>query len=130
MIYIFLFPVDMNFSIIFFTSHGERNWPFFTFTGFPVFAAASIRSVCLHKKAGIWIVSSTSAAGFISSIEWMSDITGILNLVLTSERILSPLSIPGPLYEETDVLFALSNELLKTKGRPSLPQISFSFSAV
>ena len=31
-------------------SHGARNWPFFTLTTLPVFAAATSRSVCRRKK--------------------------------------------------------------------------------
>jgi hypothetical protein len=82
--------------MIFFTSQGARNCPFFIFTGLPVFEAERIKSVCLQRKAGICKASSTSAAGLTSSAEWTSDMTAISNLLLTSESILSPFSIPGP----------------------------------
>jgi hypothetical protein len=38
--------------------------------------------------------------------------------------------MPGPLKEVTDVRFALSKELLNTKGRPTDRQISLSLWAV
>src|SRR3972149_555889 len=47
-------------------SRGDRNCPFFTFTGFRVRPQASTRSVCRQRKAGTWSTSSTSAAGSTS----------------------------------------------------------------
>src|SRR4030042_6106198 len=98
--------------MIFFTSHGARNGPFLTLTGFPVCDAERIKSVCLHRKAGIWRALRTSAAGLTSSTEWTSEMTGIANLLRMSERILNPFSKPGPLKEEKEVRLALSWELL------------------
>ncbi len=56
-----LYPLSVNkilllFLILFITfdiSYGDKNCPFFTLTGFFVLAAATNKSVCLHKKAGI-----------------------------------------------------------------------------
>jgi hypothetical protein len=54
-------------SSIFFTGlamfSGARNWPCLMLTTAPVFAAATTSSDCMHKYAGIWITSQTSAAG-------------------------------------------------------------------
>ena len=43
-------------------SSGARNWPFLRLTTRPVFAAATIRSVCRERNAGICRTSATSAA--------------------------------------------------------------------
>ena len=43
-------------------SQGARNWPFFTLTTRPVFAAAISRSVWRQRKAGICRMSTASAA--------------------------------------------------------------------
>ena len=50
--------------------------PFFTFTGLPVRPAASSRSVCRQRKAGIWSASTTSGAGAACAGSWMSVSTG------------------------------------------------------
>src|SRR3546814_18694829 len=42
-------------------SQGARNCPFFTFTAAPLLQAASRRSVCLHRHAGICSTSTTFA---------------------------------------------------------------------
>ena len=44
-------------------SLGATNWPFLRFTPRPVRATASTRSVWRQRKAGIWMMSTTSAAG-------------------------------------------------------------------
>jgi len=44
-------------------SQGERNCPFFKFTTRPVFPAATSKSVCRERNAGICRTSATSAAG-------------------------------------------------------------------
>ena len=44
-------------------SHGARNWPFFTLTARPVSPAATRRSVCRQRNAGICSTSTASAAG-------------------------------------------------------------------
>ena len=50
-----------------FISAGDRNWPFLTFTPRPCMAAAcpaaTSRSVCRHRNAGICSRSTTRAAG-------------------------------------------------------------------
>ena len=38
---------------------GGIHWPFLTFTGLPVAPAATSRSVCRQRKAGIWSTSAT-----------------------------------------------------------------------
>ena len=103
-----MFPLSSNFLIIFSTLNGDKNWPFFTLTTLPVFAAAINRSVCLQRNAGIWIISTTSLTASACSGKWMSVVTGILNECLISSKILSPLSRPLPRNEDNDVLFALS----------------------
>ena len=46
-----------------------KNCPFLILTGLPVLPIASMKSVCLHRNAGIWIISKTFAALSISFIE-------------------------------------------------------------
>ena len=48
------------------------HWPFFTFTGRPVRPAATSRSVCRQRNAGIWSASATSAAPAACAGSWMS----------------------------------------------------------
>ena len=56
-------PVSATFSTALAISHGERNCPFFRFTTRPVFPAATSRSVCRERNAGICSTSATSATG-------------------------------------------------------------------
>ena len=93
-------------------------------TVFPVRAAASSRSVCRHRKAGICNTSATCATGSACQLSCMSVRILSLYLFLTSSSISSPLSIPGPLKELTDVLFALSKDALKMMSVPSWLLIS------
>src|SRR5579875_3647521 len=58
-----LVPVERTFSTTFFISHGAKNCPFFTLIALPVLAAASTKSVCLQRNAGICSTSHTSATG-------------------------------------------------------------------
>src|SRR3990170_5032627 len=80
-----------------FLSPWDMNCPFFTFTLFLVKAADKIRSVCLHRKAGICKTSSISLDLFISSVVCMSDNIGNPVPTLTLSRIFKPFSMPGPL---------------------------------
>ena len=81
----------------------------------PVFASAATKSVCLAKKAGSWIISRTLEAKSASSGECTSEIIKISSSSFISLNILRPFSIPGPLKEFADVLFALSNDALKIR---------------
>src|SRR5262245_5114323 len=99
-------------------SQGARNCPFLMFTVFPVRPAATRRSVCRHRNAGIWRMSSTLAAGSACSGSWMSDRTGTPAARLTASRMRSPSFMPGPRNERTEERFALSKEALKTYGTP------------
>jgi hypothetical protein len=47
-------PPARSFEVMCTVLPGSRNWPFFTNTDRPVAAAASRRSVCRHRNAGIW----------------------------------------------------------------------------
>ena len=51
------------FSVIAVTSPGATNCPFFTLMHLPVSAAATSKSVCRQRNAGIWSTSATSLAG-------------------------------------------------------------------
>ena len=66
---------------------GERNCPFFILTVLPVLAAATSRSVCLQRKAGICRISTYSAAMAASSEAWMSVTVGTPNVSCTFFRI-------------------------------------------
>ena len=59
-------------------------------------AAARIRSVCRQRNAGIWMTSSTSAAGSTSLTWWTSESTGTLKVSRTLRRMRSPSTSPGP----------------------------------
>ena len=48
-------PDSMSLATTLLMSHGAMNCPFFTLTGRPVAAAASSRSVCRARNAGIWM---------------------------------------------------------------------------
>ena len=67
------------------------------FKGILVEAASLIKSVCLAKNAGIWIISRTSDALATSSTVCTSEIIGTLNSSFKLERILRPSLTPGPL---------------------------------
>src|SRR5258708_19404612 len=56
-------PALSAFATTAFISHGARNWPFLMLIAHRVFAAASMRSVWRESNAGIWITSTTFAAG-------------------------------------------------------------------
>jgi hypothetical protein len=93
-------------------SHGARNWPFLTLTGLPVAPAASSRSVCRHRKAGICKTSTISATGAHCSGAWMSVRTGRPVRSRSSARIGSPALRPMPRAPASEERLALSNEVL------------------
>ncbi len=95
------------------TSRGARNWPFLTFTAFPVWAHASMRSVWRQRNAGIWRRSMCSAAISASWGWWMSVVTGMPSSFEISPSILVPSLTPGPRNASPDVRFALSYDALK-----------------
>ena len=94
---IFVFPVDIILLIIFLISCGDKNWPFFIFIILLVFEADIIKSVCLDKNAGIWIISTTS-----ETIEqwdsWCTSVNkGQLYVFFKSSKIRKDSSKPIPL---------------------------------
>src|ERR1019366_2269281 len=95
-----LLPVDATFSAARWISCGATNCPFLMLTMRPVRPAASSKSVCRHRNAGICKMSATSAAGS----------------AFTPARIRSPSLRPGPRYAVPLVRLALSKEALKTKS--------------
>jgi hypothetical protein len=101
-------------------SSGAIHCPFLTFTGKPVPPPASSRSVWRQRKAGICSTSTTSAAAAHCPGSWMSVSRGSPVSARTRSSRRSPSSIPGPRGDPGDFeRFALSNEALKTTGRPS-----------
>ena len=101
-------PVLAILAATFTMSHGARNWPFFTFTAAPVSPAASSRSVCRHRKAGICSTSTACAAGAHCSGACTSVSTGQPKRPRTSARIASPRSMPMPRAALALVRLALS----------------------
>ena len=89
-------PVARAFSTTGAMSQGARNWPFLMFTGLPVLAAATTRSVWRHKKAGICKTSRTSAAGATSLTWCTSESTGSPTSAFTRARISRPVFQPRP----------------------------------
>jgi len=57
-------------------SQGAKNWPFLTLTTLPVAAAATRRSVCRHRKAGICSTSTACATSEHCAASWTSVSTG------------------------------------------------------
>jgi hypothetical protein len=103
-------PAPVTFRATFAMSQGARNWPFLTLTARPVRAAATRRSVCRHRKAGIWSTSTTSATGAHWSFSCTSVRTGRPSVSLTSAKIDRALSRPMPRALDAEVRFALSKE--------------------
>ena len=96
-------------------SAGARNCPFFTLTARPVAAAASSRSVCRQRKAGICSMSQTCGRRRAAcSGRWMSVVTGSPVARRTVSSTASPSSIPRPRNAPALVRLALSNDALKT----------------
>ncbi len=77
-------------------SHGARNWPFLTLTARPVLAAATNRSVCRQRNAGICKISTTSATRAHCSGSCTSVSTGTPSFSRSSAKIASALSRPMP----------------------------------
>lgn len=70
-------PADLTFSAELRMTDDAQNCPFFIWMTLPVLAAATRRSVCRHRKAGIWMMSATlpTASAWLASC--MSVIMGI-----------------------------------------------------
>ena len=109
---ILLFPDSDIFFVTFTISHGAKNWPFFTLIIFFVFAAATSKSVCLHKKAGICKTSTCFDTSSHCSALWMSVKIGTFNSFLILSNTGRDASKPAPLLPFKLVLLALSNEVL------------------
>jgi hypothetical protein len=89
-------PEARTFSTTLTMSLGATNWPFLTFTGRPLVAQATIRSVCRQRNAGIWSTSSTWAAGATSETACTSDSTARPVASFTFWRMRRPSVSPGP----------------------------------
>ena len=122
-------PAAVTFAIAWRMSSGARNCPFFTFTTRPVRAAATSRSVCRDRNAGICSTSATSATGAACAGSWMSVRIGTPAASRTRPSTRTPSSSPGPRNDAPDVRFALSYDALKTKGTPARRVMSRSASA-
>src|SRR5690606_12617604 len=100
-------------------SRGARNWPFLMLTTRPVRAAATSRSVCRERNAGICRTSTASATRSACQGSWMSVSTGTPSVSRMRFRMRTPSSRPGPRNDVIDVRFALSNDALKMYGIPA-----------
>ena len=78
--------------------------------------AATSRSVCRQRKAGIWSTSTTSAAGAACSGRWMSVSSGRPVAARTRSSAASPSSSPGPRAAPGVRRLALSKLALKQTG--------------
>ena len=123
-------PAASSFFATLAMSQGARNWPFFTLTTRPVAPAATIKSVCRQRKAGIWSTSTVSLAISASWGEWTSVVTGIPNSPPISPSRRQPSRTPVPRKDRSEVRLALSYDALKTKAAPSPSQMAFSFFAI
>ena len=101
-------PEARTFSTTLAMSRGATNCPFLTFTGRPLRAQATIRSVCRQRNAGTCSTSSTSAAGATSATSCTSERTASPVFSLTLLRMRSPSASPGPRYARIEERFALS----------------------
>lgn len=88
-------PKARIFSPMFTVSHGARNCPFLIFTGRPLLAQASRRSVWRHKKAGTWSRSTYSAAISASWAVCTSVTTGSFSSLPISDRMRQPFPHAG-----------------------------------
>ena len=125
-----LLPVLAIFSATFFMSFGDRNCPFLTLMGNPVLPAAINRSVCLQRKAGICITSTTDLTASACHGSCISVITGTSNVYLISSRIRKPSSMPTPRFPAALLRLALSKLLLKIRGMSRSLQICLIESAM
>ena len=106
------------------------NCPFLMFTGTPVAAAAIIRSVWRHKKAGVCSMSTTCPANVACSGVCTSVNTGSPVSDRTASSICNPASKPGPLKEAPEERLPLSKDDLYIRGISSADAILESSSAV
>ena len=93
-------------------SHGARNCPFLTLTTLPVAAAASSKSVCRHRKAGICSTSTACATSAHCVASCTSVRTGNPSEDRISAKIGSACASPMPRAAVPLVRLALSNEVL------------------
>ena len=96
----------------------------------PVFAAATRRSVCLTKNAGICNTSTKLAANSASLFSCISVTVGISSSVPIFFKIESAFSSPIPVKLSILDLFAFLKLPLKIKGISNLEVISKIFSAI
>ncbi len=85
---------------------GERNCPFFILITFPVLAAATNKSVCRQRKAGICNTSTYCAAIEASSSECISVKVGMLNFSPTFFSMERASLFPIPVKESILLRFA------------------------
>src|SRR5204862_136113 len=122
-------PVERAFSTTRSISPGERNCPFFRFTGFPAAATATMKSVCRQRKAGVCSTSTTAATAATCSFSCTSVSTASPVARRTSARMARPSSMPTPRKPSSEVRFALSKEDLYTTGSPARAAMSRTRSA-
>ena len=91
--------------------------------GLPVFAAARSIEVCRHKYAGTCTRSQTSPVAAAQAGSEKSEVTGMPNSFLTSDKISKPWSMPTPWKLSGDDLQSLSKHDLYTQSTPSSSQI-------
>ena len=103
-------PAAVIFSTTFFMSQGARNCPFLTLTARPVCAAATRRSVCRHKNAGICRTSTACATCAHCAASCTSVSTGTPSVSRISAKIGSAWSSPMPRALLLLVRLALSND--------------------
>ena len=117
--------LPVTFSIACRMSSGARNCPFLMLTTRPVRAAATSRSVCRDRNAGICSTSATSAAGRrlrrLMDVGEDRDLAPLLDARRGSR---TPSARPGPRNDSSEVRFALSKDALKTYGTPARRAIS------
>ena len=102
-------PVEAILAATFAMSQGARNWPFLTLIAAPVRPAASRRSVCRDRKAGICSTSTASATGAQWSGRWTSVRTGQpMRAADLGEDAQALVHADAALGAETEVRFALS----------------------
>mmetsp|Transcript_7298 Transcript_7298/g.11469 ORF Transcript_7298/g.11469 Transcript_7298/m.11469 type:complete len:232 (-) Transcript_7298:104-799(-) len=111
-------PVPRILSAEFLITEAAQNWPFLMLITFPVFPAATRRSVWRQRKAGICMMSATCPTGSAWKHSWMSVTMGTSKVVLTAARILRPASMPGPRKDLALVRLALSKLDLKISLMP------------
>ena len=105
-------PAAVTLATTFFMSQGARNWPFLMLIARPVLAAATSRSVCRDRKAGICSTSTASATRAHCSGSCTSVSTGRPTLSRISAKIGIASLSPIPRAAEAEVRFALSKLVL------------------